>query len=335
MKKIMSKSQGRIIMQMRSRILSEITFALILLSVSTASASYAGDKPLDTVFHDKVEGRIFFSLGDSRYSGVINYNETYAVNFDVVMPENAIVKLARLYIYWVWSKDGNMGVYPTMEAMGTNGLLTEAVNYTDNKGFAGLYDFFSGVNVYDVTSDVGENYRVVTRNADANGSTFVIQGIGLLVIYECQECPIVEYWVNEGADMLYADYGITPGMATSKIHFDGDIELKNIRKASLITAVPSAGYTASGETAHNRLYFNEEVNGPGSFSFLKKILKLVFGYESGIWNDVYFSNDIMQIGVDERDVTKYMKPSNNFAAVQDNHDYMTLTNAVLYIEEVT
>ncbi len=317
---------------MRSHIPSEIALALILLFVSTASASYAGDKPLNTVFHDKVEGKIFFSLGDSRYSGVIYHNETYAVKFNI--PPNAKVKLARLYIYWVWSKDGNAGVYPAMEAMDASGVLTEAVNYTDNKGFVGLYDFFSGVNAYDVTHHVGENYRVVIRNADAKGSTFVVQGIGLLVIYECQEGPLIEYWVNEGADMLYADYGITPGMATSKMYFNGDVELKNIKKAYLITAAPSAGYTASGETAHNRLYFNEEESGLGSFSFLKELLKLVFRYESGIWSDVYFSNDIVQIGVDERDVTNYMKPSNNFAAVQDNHDYMMPTNAVLFIEEI-
>jgi hypothetical protein len=332
MKKIMFKSRGRIITQMRSRIISEIAFALILLFVSTASASYAGDKPLNTVFHDKVEGKVFFSLGDSRYSGVINYNETNAVSFSI--PPNPKVKLARLYTYWVWSKDGNVGVYPTMETKDASGLLTEAANYTDNKGFVGLYDFFSGVNVYDVTHRVGENYRVVTRNVDANGSSFVIQGTGLLVIYECQECPLIEYWVNEGTDILYADYGITPGMATSKTYFNGDVEPKNIRKASLITVAPSAGYTASGDTAHNRLYFNEDESGPGSFSLLKKILKLVFGYESGIWSDVYFSNDIVQVGVDERDVTSYMKSSNNFASVQDNNDYMMLTNAVLFIEEM-
>lgn len=323
--------QERTIMQMKSRILSKSTFVLILLFVSSASASYAGDKPLNTVFHDKVDGKIIYSLGDSRYSGVINFNETNDVKFYI--PHGGKVKLARLYIYWVWSKDGNVGVYPTMEALDASGVLTEAANYTDNKGFVGLYDFFSGVNAYDVTYRVGENYRVAIRNADANGSTFVIQGIGLLVIYECQDCPLTEYWVNEGADVLYADYGITPGMATSKIYFNGDVELKHIKKASLITVAPSAGYTGSGETAHNSLYFNEEESGLSSFSFLKELLKLVFGYESGIWSDVYFSNDIVQIGVDERDVTNYMKPSNNFAAVQDNNDYMMLTNGVLYIEE--
>ena len=319
-------------MQMRSRTLFRIALALCIL-VSNASASYAGDKPPNTVFHDKVEGKIFFSLGDSRYSGVINYNETYAVNFDVGMPKNAKVKLARLYTYYVWSKDGNIGVYPTMEVIDDDVILTEAANYTDNKGFVGLYDFFSGVNVYDVTNRVSENYQAAIKNADGNGSTFCMQGMGLLVIYECEECTLTEYWVNEGADMLYADYGITPKMATSKIYFNGDVELKNIRKASLITVAPGGGYTSSGEIARNRLYFNAEDSLLSSFSILKELLKLVFRYQSGIWGDVYISNDILQIPVDERDVTNYMKTSNNFAAVQDNHDYMMLTNAVLYIEE--
>jgi hypothetical protein len=315
---------------MRSHTLFNIVLALILLA-SSASASYAGDKPLNTVFHDKVHGRVFFMLGD-RYSGVINYNETYTVNFDVGMPKNAHVKLARIYAYYVWSKDGNIGVYPDMEIIDDDGILKESANYTDNKGFVGLYDFFSGVNIYDVISRIEENYSVTIRNADPQGSTFCIQGIGLVVIYECEECPLTEYWVSEGADMLYADYGITPEMATSKIDFKGDIELKNIRKAYLITVAPSAGYTASGETAHNRLYFNAEEGWLGSFSFLKELLKLVFRYESGIWSDIFISSDIIQIAVDERDVTNYLKPSNNFAAVQDNHDYMMLTNAVLYIE---
>ena len=137
---------------------------------------------------------------------------------------------------------------------------------------------------------------------DANGSTFCVQGIGLLVIHECPEddldCPYIEYWVNEGCDMIYAEYGITPEMATSKIYFDGEIDIKTVRKAHLITVVPSGGYGG------------------------------------GAWSNVYIANDTVQIGVDQRDVTDYLKPSNNFAAIQDNHDYMMVTNAVLVVEKI-
>jgi len=32
-------------------------------------------------------------------------------------------------------------------------------------------------------------------------------------------------------------------------------------------------------------------------------------------------------------VTRYLKTSNNFAAVQDQHDYMMVTNAILVVEK--
>jgi hypothetical protein len=133
--------------------------------------------------------------------------------------------------------------------------------------------------------------------------------------------------------MLYAEYGITPEMATSKTYFDGNVDRKAVNKAYLTTVAPSGGYVSGGETAHNRLYFNEEGGWLSTLPFLNQLLRLLFGYGGGIWSDVYITSDIAQIGVDQRDVTDYLKGTNNFAAVQDNHDYMMLTNAVLVLEK--
>jgi len=325
-------------------------FVLALIIVSTAGGSYAGDKTLNTVAHDKIPGGVFFTLGDSEYSGRIIYNETYTVNFDVSMLRaGKEVKLARLYVYWVWSQKENVGVYPAMEVEvkvkegKTKEVLSSVATYTDTKGFVGKYDYFSGVYVYNCNFDTTKtnqfdgSYSVTIKNVDANGSTFCVQGIGLLVIYECQEqdedCQCIEYWVNEGCDMVYAEYGITPEMATSKIYFDGELDLKKVKRADLITVAPSGGYVSRGETAHNRLYFNEESGWLSNLPFLKQLLRLLFGYGGGVWSDVYIANDIVQIGVDQRDVTDYLKASNNFAAIQDNHDYMMVTNAVLVVEK--
>ncbi len=321
-------------------------FVLALIIVSTAGGSYAGDKTLNTVAHDEICGGVFFTLGDSEYSGRINYNETYTVNFDVSMLRaGKEVKLARLYVYWVWSQKENVGVYPTMEVAEKEGeakeVLSSVATYTDTKGFVGKYDYFSGVYVYncnfDTTKTNQDFYSVTIKNVDADGSTFCVQGIGLLMIYECQEqeqdCQHIEYWVNEGCDMIYAEYGITPEMATSKIYFDGELDLKKVKRADLITVAPSGGYVSRGETAHNRLYFNEESGWLNNLPFLKQLLRLLFGYGGGVWSDVYIANDVAQIGVDQRDVTDYLKASNNFAAIQDNHDYMMVTNAVLVVEK--
>ena len=332
-------------------VLALIIFSTFSISLPPVLGSYAGDKTLNTILHDEIRGGVFFTLGDSEYSGRINYTETYTVNFDVgvLRSGNKEVKLARLYVYWVWSQKENVGVYPTMEVEvkvkegETKEVLSLVTTYTDTKGFVGKYDYFSGVYVYNCnlnttkTNQFDDSYSITVKNDDANGSTFCVQGIGLLMIYECQEqeqdCQHIEYWVNEGCDMIYAEYGITPEMATSKIYFDGELDLKKVKRADLITVAPSGGYVSRGETAHNRLYFNEESGWLSNLPFLKQLLRLLFGYGGGVWSDVFIANDIVQIGVDQRDVTDYLKASNNFAAIQDNHDYMMVTNAVLVVEK--
>lgn len=324
-------------------LLALTVLAALALPITPASGSYAGDKPLSTVAHDECYGTVFFTLGDSTYSGLLEHNDTYIVKFDSSAVAGKEVKLARLYVYWVWSQKENVGVYPTLELRAPQEVLNAAVTYTDTKGFIGRYDFFSGVTVYDCTHSLastnrgGDPFAVTVMNADPTGSTFSLQGIGLLMVTGCpgkdQECPYIEYWINEGCDMIYAEYGITPEMATSTSYFNGEIAVKEVEKATLITVVPSGGYVSGGEKAHNTLYFNEESGWLKELPFLKQLLKLLFGFGGGVWNDVYIADNTVQIGVDQRDVTEYLKASNNFAAIQDNHDYMMVTNAVLVVEK--
>jgi len=317
---------------------------VLAFPITTVSGSYAGDKPLGTVAHDACYGDVVFTLGDSTYSGLLEYNAPYTVTFDTsAAAAGKAVKLARLYVYWVWSQKENVGVYPTLELHAHHDVLTEAVTYTDTKGFVGRYDYFSGVTVYECTQTLASTYQdgdtiaVTVMNADPTGSTFSLQGIGLLVVAECIEndrsCPYIEYWINEGCDMIYADYGITPEMATSKSYFHGDIAVTNVKKATLITVVPSGGYVSGGEAAQNTLYFNEESGWLKELPFLKQLLKLLFGFGGGVWQDVYIADSTVQIGVDQREVTEYLKGSNNFVAVQDRGDYMMVTNAILVVEQ--
>jgi hypothetical protein len=333
------------------RLPSRFSIILLLLiltsmccsSLPRAAGSYAGDKPLSTFAHDELRGALLFTLGDSQYSGQVHYNETYTVAFDLRGLQSKDVRLGRLYVYWVWSQKENVGVYPTMRMADDGGVLEPEASYTDTKGFVGQYDYYSGVTVYTCTEPLGtapeglERYEVAVTNADPDGSTFSVQGIGLLVVCECPErdstCPVIEYWINEGCDMIYAEYGITPEMATSTSYFEGELDPKNMEKATLITVVPSGGYAASGEQASHTLYFNEESGWLKELPFLKQLLRLLFSFGGGVWHDVYIADNTVQIGVDQRDVTEYLKASNNFAAIQDNHDYMMVTNAVLVVEK--
>jgi hypothetical protein len=297
------------------------------------SATYAGDKPLQTVIHDKHHGALDFSLGNSKYSGELDYNKTYTVNFNVDAPAGSSIKDAKAYVYWVWSKKGLEGIYPQINASlassGTVIPLPEGHMYTDTKGFASRYDYFSGVNTYDLGGKISSsgNYSISLVNADKNGSTFCVQGIGLLLVYEDPRSSTIEYWINEGCDMLYADYGITPEMATTTTLFEGNINPTSISEARLITVSPSGGYS-SGREARNKLYFNEK---PSKIPVLGEIIQLLFGTGKS-WDNAYQTNETVQIAQDEKLVGDYLEPTENFASIQDNGDYLLATNAIFVLK---
>ncbi len=311
-----------------------ILLSILVFLVQPVSASYAGDKPLVTVFHDRHDGRVEFTLGNSTYSGEMKYNDTYTVDFKVMLPANGSIKFARAYAYWVWSKKELGGIYPLINAsISHDGIISpasSAVRYTDTKGFASRYDFFSGVDVYDLNGKISKDgtYSISLENSADDGRTFALQGVGLLIVYESQDLPVIEYWINEGADMLYAEYGITPKMATTTTYFKGDVDAGKVRKATLITASPSGGYSPGAMQAHNRLYFNEKTE---AIPILGDIIRMLFG-SGKVWKDVYLSSDSVQIGLDEREVTNYLRTVDNFISIQDSGDYMMATNAIIVLE---
>ncbi|MDI9394344.1 MAG: DUF3344 domain-containing protein [Euryarchaeota archaeon] len=304
-----------------------------LLLITPAQASYAGDKPLQTILHDEHRGAIDFTLGDSRYSGELEFNESYRVNFSVEPPAGSSIKFAKAYIYWVWSKKGLEGIYPEFNAsLGHSATvvpLQKGQMYTDTKGFVSRYDFFSGAHAYDLSEEISGagNYSISLVNTAKDGSTFCLQGIGLLLVYENSDLPVIEYWINEGCDMLYAIHGIDPKMATTTVYFEGDINLENVADASLITVSPSGGYT-SGAEARNKLFFNQKTS---SIPIIGDIIQLLFGGGKS-WKNVYQTDETLQVALDKRPVLAYLEPRGNFASVQDNGDYLLVTNALLVIE---
>ncbi|MDW5549786.1 DUF3344 domain-containing protein [Methanosarcina sp.] len=305
----------------------------LLLLIVPASASYAGDKPLQTVIHDEHHGGLDFSLGDSKYSGELTYNKSYMVNFSVNPPAGSSIKVAKAYVYWVWSKKDLEGIYPQFNASltssGTTVPLPEGHMYTDTKGFVSRYDYFSGMNTCDLSGKIPKpgSYSISLVNADKNGSTFCVQGIGLLLVYEDPKSPIIEYWIGEGCDMLYADYGITPEVATTTTYFKGDINLDNVTDARLITVSPSGGYS-SGREARNKLFFNEKTS---SIPVLGDIIQLLFGSGKS-WENIYQTNETVQVALDEKPVADYLEPAENFASIQDKGDYLLATNEILVLK---
>lgn len=312
-----------------------ISVLLLIMFIPSISASYAGDKPPVTIIHDTHRGGVEFSLGNSTYSGEMDQNDTYTVGFNIDIPDNGKIKTARAYSYWVWSKKGLEGIYPLMDVSISHGGTTTQVSrsemYTDTKGFVGRYDFFSGVDVYDLDDQIhGDGiYSISMKNSADDGRTFCLQGIGLLIIYESEGSPVVEYWINEGCDMLYADYGITPEMATTTMYFKGKVDTGSVNNASLITICPSGGYSQNAKGTRNKLFFNEKTS---TIPVIGDIIKVLFG-SGKMWKNAYITSDSVQIAQDERDVTNYLQHVDNFVSIQDCGDYMLSTNAVLILEK--
>ncbi len=319
-------------------LLPSAAIIFFLIFAGTVSASYSGDEPLSPVFYDELNGGYVFSTGDSIYSGQMNPGDYYNASFDIAIPSDAVPVFSRLYVYWAWSNLEKAAIYPSITVSATpagSHEFTLAERYVDSKGFVSSYDFFSGTDSYEVTGiGSGENsFSVTVGNSAADNSTFVIEGLGLLVVYESPSSPLMQIWADEGCDMLYNDYGITPEMATATAVFNGTVDTGSVKSARIELVAPSGGYTRSDIPDKNVILFNRDTDGslPG---FLESLISAIFpGYNGKEWIDCFDSDELRQVGIESRDVGPYLKGSNNIVRVRDRGDYMLFTNAILSIEK--
>ena len=265
-----------------------------LSQVATAvSTGYMGGT-LTTYAHDVVRGDLLYTIGNSTYRGSMPSGKTYTVEFNIMdIPAGAAVKTARLYSYWCYSYEEPSA---SMDVTFDGTLQTPDASYIDRKGY-GSYDRPYGTYAYNVDLAGNDGYTATITNT---GDKFSIYAMGLLVVYE-DDGNEVEYWINEGADIINSNYGITPEQATTDAPFDGTVTLADVESARLITVVPS------GDKGNNTLLFNTYT-------------------EAGIWNTP-------NIAVEERDITSYISSTGNLAQLRDdNADYMMPSGAFLVMQ---
>lgn len=313
-----------------------VTLCLLSLAIITASASYAGDRPLNTTFHEDIHGGFVFTTGNSTYEGTLEPGGHYFSQFLVNLPSGSQTRYQRLYVYWTWSKNGDQAAYPSIRVSvpgDGGGILETGTRYTDTKGFASKNDFFSGMDSDNlpVTQKEGD-LMIMVENAATDNSTFAVQGMGLLTVYESPDAPRSTLWVQEGCDLLYSSYGITPEMATNTLEFKGPVDIGRATSARLLLVAPSGGYSRTDIPEKNRMIVNRIGGGrlPGVFD---AVLKILFPANQGkVWTDVFSSDEQHQIGIEEKEIRPYLRPADNAIEVQDNGDYFELSNAVLSVE---
>lgn len=204
-------------------------FLFFLLPVALAggaAATYGGDNPLNATYHGDIAGDYLFDMGTSMYEGSVPEGGIYNVSYSLALPADARVQYQRLYLYWGWSRVGQKAAHPNFtvyDSRNPDAPLTLVSRYSDTKGFVSQYDFYSGMDVYDLPPlAAGRNaFNITCVQSGLPNSTVIIFGIGMLSVYEhggfrSYTAPIDRYpGPGETVD-LYAQVETIPPTETRK-----------------------------------------------------------------------------------------------------------------------
>jgi hypothetical protein len=311
---------------------------------------YMADAPLDNYVHDTVKGGILYTTGDGQYrsgdSGDdgTKYGTSYSINYDLEIEDGA--KLARLYIYYTWSKPKRarepkapkIGVTLKTPSGNSKDMSMEK-SYNDIKGDlpgSSSHRYHAwGTYAYDITDHMKESgtYVVSVKNQndgsdDDFATEFSFAPPAILLVYEDTKAPEREYWILEGADVLIGGRRDDGGFldleeCRNEAEFPGEHLDLAIEEAVLGVVSPWAD-----DAKDDVIEFNGRELGKGLYK--------------GYHNEWCSSEDItgisMNIGADEAqigmvaiDVARYLEDYDNEVVQGDDGDNMMPANAFLVI----
>jgi len=293
---------------------------------------YAADDPLDNFMHGKLRGGLLFTTGDSNY-GKLNPGSSRTGAYNINLSQGAQVEHARLNVYYTWTYPE--GSLPEMEVNVTNQTgtytLSASNKYNDRKCWHG-YDLYWGNWVYDVTQYIQGNglYNITVKCTQSSGYVYPA-GPGLVVLYKDETKPFIEYWLNEGADLLLAYEGkVYPYEAITNASFIGCID-GNVTNASLGIVNPWANTLGTcGELFFNNISLGKDVYCGGMRQEYCYLSNNVMTIEVG-----GSSQDLQrpQVAVCLMDVKEHLNNCDNYAGIGDICDSgMLPSNAFLVVE---
>jgi len=299
-------------------------------------AGYSADEHLNAVIHGTIHGGLNYTTGDGAYAGLYSGGSAQVTNYDIgsSIPAGAEVELARLNVYYTWSRD-----YPSMEVSITNSsgthVVPSAAEYNDRPcaGYYGVgYDYPYGNYVYDITDYVKGESTITVSVKNVGTQMFCPSAPGIVILYEDSTKTEYEYWLVEGADLLEGGRrggagNLALSECISNATFTGSVDTGRVNNATL-GIVSAWGGAAWGEwTSH--YWFNDNYLGNGS---------ILGGYGSlysrtvdGISMHVGASNNA-QVGANVSDVTGCVIDQDNIASFGDDGDSMMAANAFLMVE---
>jgi hypothetical protein len=295
---------------------------------------YTGDEPLENAAHGTLHGGLIFTTGDGEYGGLYSLGDSIDTSYEITIPAGASVVLARLNVYYTWHYEEDS--CPAMEVSIGGTVVELDVSYNDIKcqcpGAAWVFPW--GNYVYNITDYIqgSDTYTVtVTRKVFPPNPKFCIAAPGIVLVYADTNAPVIEYWINEGADILIGGRRGDGGYLSleeckNTATFPEPEERVDLEVEKATLGVVSAW----GEDEKNVLYFNDEELGEGVYC----------GYhdpctkeEGGISMSVGIEGATCeaQVGIAVFDVTDELKDEDNVVIQGDDGDCMMPVNAFLVI----
>ena len=292
---------------------------------------YAADEPLENIASGRLNGGLIYTTGTGAYGGLYNYGDSRSAQYDIALPDGAAVELARLNVYYTWVYPKTFR--PEMEVSITNQydtyILTADRYYDDRKGW-GSWDMYWGNWVYDVAPYIQESgtYTVTVKNIHATGSVCPA-GPGIVILYSDETMPLIDYWINEGGDVLEVRNGcLRSSEAITNASFDGQVRGKVVN-ASLGLVNPWANsYPDGSEVFFNGLSMGQDVycGGYGHPLYCSKSM-------SAIDMETNVNDASAEVAISLLDVKDHLNDCDNYAGMGDIRDIGALpANAFLIVE---
>jgi len=298
------------------------TIAEVLTPLSSNTSVSSGNEPEPSGYsgtslalyrHGSINGGLVVANA-SAYSGLLEKGASRNYPVTVSLPKNATVKDARLYVYSTWSYDtaSLKGKAASISVDYNGNVLTRDRSYLDRKGF-GTYDYPAETHCYPLDPGAIQDgiMQVAVTNTGQVKDTFAVYGVILVIVYEDPAEPPAEYWIGEGADMIYANPEFQSGVAdaTTRMVFPGTVDSADLLQGSLI-AISTASSGGSGDD--NRVTFNDLT-----------------------WTDS-LTGGSSAISQARLNVTGSILPSDNTAAIEsialkNKGDYMENRNIILIV----
>jgi hypothetical protein len=296
--------------------------------VTVCYNGYMADEPLKNIAHGTLLGGLIFTTGDGEYRGLYSVDSSMDTTYKITLPAGASVELARLNVYYTWHKDKES--CPEMEVSIDGTVVPLDESYNDIKCMCSRahYIYPWGNYVYNLT-DYITGSGTYTVNVKRSGDTmFCIAAPGIILVYKDKDAPMIEYWINEGADVLIGgrrkDGGFlsleecknTATFPEPEEHVDLEVEEAALGVVSLW----------GDDEPDDVLYFNGEELKRGVYCGYSASCSEKMGSIS-----MSIGGSGAQVGIAAIDVTRYLEDEDNEVIQGDDGDNMMPANAFLVI----